>query len=858
MLMRKYSLSLIFKLCAAFLAGPFLFFEPARSNESERSLRLSLSKLISLSLYYIVQFHWPLHWATGIMLHLGLCVYFTLKRPSFFFNLYNSPQSSSPPSVLNAFSSVSLCLYPVIFIAYLSIKISVINLTSVQMPVDLFSSGFLMLAIWSPAVGLLTWLLYKSKIVLQPVHILLFYASVLLIILIFSALKSGHEGLLSYYRISHQLPLFFKHNAETKYREILEYIFLSGGIIIISPLLISAGTVKALMSRFFMSFLLCVCLFINYSFLSGSINYYHSLLASLAYNNQLPAIYQIYTRLQPLRVPGAVNMPQKLATLSELLYQKGQTNDAITLWQKIIADYGHSKPDGRLIEDIGRILSNLQKTKSNSNKIDVKHYSNNPMERKHELHSSDNDTASILLPVPIVSKSDFHNLDFEWYGILSAISYLYPDLSSLELKEKVLDIYSIEEQDLPAVSNVPDLAAILERLSIPYCMKFITSRDIAAALRGKSIPMVFYQTSWVPITGYDADRDGYYYLDYSSYFYKKGSLFNTGFNEDIIKPPQGVKPLAATWQQSFPYKKFISRKDLDQYILDIGGVGLFLGDSAIAGPRESASAYYIELGDMYYQIFNNYTKAASCYQRAHALYPGWVPYERMFYLKIRFQRLRSDLNIESQLFYNWDNIPWLRVFPIEESITDTLSRRIYTGLAGRIILEQCAPLKSYKDSARLDTLLQIYTFLHESDKFNISYLDSLAKFELEAGHFDRSKKLHQNLVQLLPYDDADIYLRLGWTLAQLGEANKLKNILKKTSPASDRFSKFYTLEGAYLLSRQKYDKAGEKLLESLKMDKTLGLTHKLLAQYYAHQGQSKKEALHLKWYKRCSLSGAKL
>jgi tetratricopeptide (TPR) repeat protein len=518
-----------------------------------------------------------------------------------------------------------------------------------------------------------------------------------------------------------------------------------------------------------------------------------------------------------------------MAKVAELKYQQGHVYAAKKLFHELVEYYSSNPIHGDIVH---RTATMLQSWKL--------------WEKAHTSENIPSDSL-VILNVPVVQKADY--LTLNWYGVLSAIAHVRPNLTDLRLKEKLLKIFSLEEHHLPLIENIPAIVPALKRLQVPFHTAFLNDSLLMAALHRGLVSLVYYKYVWIPIVGYDARRDGFLYYDYSSNYHTPSLfrdretriIFDTGYLEEEKTERREV----------FSCRKFICASDLRQHILNIGGIGLVVGDSSFISEKISHAAYLIELGDIYYQTQKNFKMAGKCYQKAEELHWNWTVLERMAYLHRFYHQIQVNSREGANLFSASDYYPpWYRNFNLNKDLKSRILKRVLEGKAGWIILEQWPIRTQYRDSVQYDSLMSIYSFLLQKNPFAGEYLDTLARLEYERGRYSESEFYYEKLSSMYSRRNREINLKLAWVKQLLGKTSEIKGLLSGTRPEFGP-ARYLTLEGALHLSQGQTKKAYKKLTKSLKEDKTLAETHRLLAEYYFRTGDIEKNALHLKWYNRC-------
>jgi tetratricopeptide (TPR) repeat protein len=302
----------------------------------------------------------------------------------------------------------------------------------------------------------------------------------------------------------------------------------------------------------------------------------------------------------------------------------------------------------------------------------------------------------------------------------------------------------------------------------------------------------------------------------------------------------------------YSLQKFVSRRELEEHILDIGGVGLILGDSAFAPARERKAAFLVERGDVYYQDHENYQAAAEDYQRAAALKPCDQVYSRMVYLKRRYWEFASDSRDYQNLFHDYPPAWMVKLGPglaIENGIVGKIMR----GELGAYLMINwyVAPLPDTSAEARpaMDTALSLFRGLHKLDPDEPLYTDSLATLLARRGDLQESESLYAELSRLYPFGSESALYRLAWTKLRLGKIDELPNLLARC-PGYHEEAKYLTMKGAVSMRKGRLRSAYASLSRSLKVDKSIAETHALLADYYRRKGDKSEMQVHINWQRR--------
>ncbi|MEO6095999.1 MAG: hypothetical protein ABIW76_10020, partial [Fibrobacteria bacterium] len=368
------------------------------------------------------------------------------------------------------------------------------------------------------------------------------------------------------------------------------------------------------------------------------------------------------------------------------------------------------------------------------------------------------------------------------------------------------------------------------------------------------VPFLSLYGHWVPISGFDPGRDGFYYYSYGDspgldwfrnedtdlFYHHTGEAFG------------GESEKAKSREFKFSLQKFVPRMELEDHILDIGGVGMILGDSAFADAGERKAAFLVELGDVYYQDHDNYDLAAEAYHEAARLHGNDQVYSRMVYLKRRYWESASDARDYQNLFHDYPP-RWLEKLGPDRVVEKDIVAKIMQGRMGSYLMMNwyVAPIPDTSAASRsvMDTALTLFRELHRMDPDEPLYTDSLATLLSRRGDLAASESLYAELSGLYPFGSESALYRLAWIKLRLGKVAELPALLARC-PSYEEDARFLTMKGAVSMSKGRYRSAYASLSRSLKVDKSIGETHALLADYYRHRGDNAGMQVHLKWQRR--------
>ncbi|MBF0431880.1 MAG: tetratricopeptide repeat protein [Fibrobacteria bacterium] len=833
----------VFRILICVLCG--LFFGPVAcgglySGHSDNFLRYTLLRMVGSFFYFTVLVLLPLHWAVIASFHLLLSVAMGVsngrKQRSENWPLYTNNEQSV--SFFHNFLAAAYFVCPAVFLFAVGMAMDGLVRHAGKMPASVFGSGFKWVLLLLPVVILLAIFFRHIRFICYPRQLLFFYVGLTFLISVFAIFSHLNIKCLDYFQLSHQPALFFPYYIEQKFNYLTNLLYMSGGLLLLLPLMINARKTRMLAKKMFLTACYCLILFLNLQFISGNLNYYLLGGVKYAFYNYHYSLYQLASRVFLTKLPDYIFAPQLAFESAENLYQRGYVQESKKSFEKIIQKYANKPYHGEMVQKVNTILHAWEKW-------------NRSLQIKSEIDSlKRKDDCSILLAVPVIQKADYLTLD--WYGVLSAIASCYPELNDLKLKEKLLTIFSKEERQLPLIDNLPALIPALNRLHAPHTPAFLNIELLIKAVKSNRVPLVFYNYTWVPVVGYDARLAGFWYYNYASNFHK--SLSGSDKADDIIFDADGNNEDGKGFKR-FAVQKFISASDMEKHLRDIGGIGIIAGDSGLVTKKQSMAAYLIEQGDIYYQQQNDFIMAANCYLRAKELHPNWVVLERIVFLKRRYQHFINDLSVTTSLYIRDTAQFWEKNFNISEEIELQSVHRILQGKAGNFILEQWPRRPRYRSSDILDSLDLIYRFLVKTNPYNTDYLDSLASINYEQGKYAESKEHYKALWSLSPGGNSRALFKIAWLHFKLGEYTKIESILKKrmkpTLTGADA-AKLLALKGAVLFSKEKYTAAIQQLRKSLKEDLILPEVHSIIAQAYEKNGEHERALLHRSWQFRTS------
>jgi tetratricopeptide (TPR) repeat protein len=255
---------------------------------------------------------------------------------------------------------------------------------------------------------------------------------------------------------------------------------------------------------------------------------------------------------------------------------------------------------------------------------------------------------------------------------------------------------------------------------------------------------------------------------------------------------------------------------------------------------------------VYYQDHDNYEEAAAAYAQASALHASDHILSRILYLKRRYGENAADVRDYRNLFRPFPT-EWMERLALAPAQEKALKGRMMDGSLGTYLMINwyVSPLPdiSSESAAAMDTALQLFTRLHAMDPAEPLYLDSLATLSYRRGDLAASARQLRQLIRLYPFGNDHAYFRLAWTQLKLGKVAELGELLPLCGEYS-REAKFLTMKAALAMHKGQYRRAYRALSRSLKLDKAVGETHTLLADYYRLRGDKPAEQVHLRWLRR--------
>jgi hypothetical protein len=835
-------------LAAAVLLGPFPLWFILDGKLRRRGLlpgytsRFLASAALFLA-YHALLFAAPVHWMALLGLHVAasLASAIALSRPSravwFAFPTDQSPAERPPVPFSDCLVAVAMAVLPLVYMLALAHDIGELGAFSIRLPSEVYTSGFLWMAYAAPFAALAAFLAWRWRFRPTLRALVYFQGSVLVVAAWIMVWERLDQSLVEFFGIQSGEPLLFAYEAEQAWRFAVKTAFYLGGFLLGTAFLVGAARTSAFGKRALFLGLPSLLLYANMLFAMGDWNSYLTALREGAYALHRFDFYRYAAMAQLARTPAAYWAPYLREERMELAYQSGDIAGAKALMERIARDgrrWAYHAGLGRKAE---RSLQRLAAA----------------------ARAGGAGEEPVLLDLPVIKPASY--LQPEWYGLLAAVAYLKPDWTDLEMRKRLLDLSSTVQLQLPRLDNIPELVPAFRLLDVPATACFLTRERLLAALRAGKVPYVVLHGSWVPVSGYDPGRDGFYF------HFHPGNTAGTGLfrNEDLDlfqhapgesfggqRDRSREKRARSGSDPRYSIRKFIPADELERHVLDIGGVGLVLGDSAFVGPEERRAAYLVEQGDVHYQEHDNYQEAAACYLEAARLFPHDQIASRMLYLKRRYELLVSDARDHRNLFRAHPPA-WMEGIAMPPAEEKALKGRIMEGRLGTYLLmnwhapAEPDPGRPARES--LDSSIALFSTLRRLDPHEPSHVDSLASLLARAGDLAASAGLYDTLMSMHPFGNEYAAYRMAWVKFGLGKLGEMEEALALCEGFADD-ARYLTMQGALALERGREGKAYRLLSRSLKLDKGLGETHRLLAEYHGRRGEREAEAVHLQWLKR--------
>lgn len=717
-----------------------------------------------------------------------------------------------------------LAVLPLVYILALFHNIGELENFSILLPSDVYTDGLLWMLYAIPIAGLAGVLAWRSALMPGLRPLIFFYAGVAVVLGWIMVWERLDLFLAAQFQGTMRDAALFPYRIEQAWRTGVKVVFYGGAFLMGVGYLLGAGRTSVFAKRTLFLALPSILLYANMLFALGDWNFFLAGVRERALEAHHYGLYRLAARAEMARIPNAHSAPYLLDEWAELEYQSGNRPKAEALLRRL-RDMAQAPPSAKLRKRVDAELAAL---------------------------AAKPPAAATQLDLPVIKPASY--LDQEWYALLSAVAYLKPAWTDLELKKRLLDLSNTVQLHLPKLDNVPELLPALRQLEIPVSTCFLDAARMRRALEAGKVPFLSLYGRWVPVSGYDAGRDGFYY-----YAYGRTSGQDWLRNEDTdlfyTKPGEafgGEAEKARTREFRHSLQKFIPSAELEDHILDIGGVGMILGDSAFAPAAEREAAYLVELGDVYYQDYENYQEAAAAYRKAGDLFPCDQINSRKVYLKRRFWEFASDARDYQNLFNGYPP-PWMERLGPAKDAERAIVARILEGKLGSYLMMNwyVSPVPDSSKEARavMDTALALFRRLHEMEPQEPLYTDSLAGLLSRLGDTKAAESLYTELAAMYPFGSEGAVYRLAWTKLKLGKVDDLPALLARCKSYAEE-AKYLTMMGAVSIRKGRWRSAHTALAHSLKVDKSIAETHALLADYYRKRGDEPNLQVHLKWRKR--------
>lgn len=829
------------------LLGPFalwfvLFAKLRRRNllnpDPLRQVFMIAGFLGFMAFLFLVPIHWSL--VLGIYLLASLWTAWRMLRPDrlALFRLgapgrrTDRNGSGGEGAEASGFDSLGQCLlaaamaiYPLVYILALLRNIGELDNFSIHLPSDVYTDGLLWMLYATPVVGLAGLAAWKAAVRPGIRVLIFFYGSILVVLAWIMVWERFDLFLAAQLQGTDRDALFFPFRLEQKWRAGVKAFYYGSAFLLGVGYLIGSPKSGVFAKRAVFLGAPSMLLYAHMLFALGDWNLYLAGIRERSFASHGFRSYRYAAGAELARTPAAHAAPELLAEWAELEYQSGN----------------REKAAGLLRESVRRCQGKPYYAKQRKR-----------AQRSLDFLARAPEGKAVQLEMPVIKPASY--LDQEWYALLSAVAFLKPAWTDLELKKRLLELSNTVQLHLPKLDNVPELVPALRQLELPVSICFLTSDRIRSALEAGNVPFLSLYGHWVPVSGYDPGRDGFYYYSYGS---APASDWFRNEDTDLFYHRQGEAfggEAERRKSREFKYslQKFVPRSELEDHILDIGGVGMILGDSTFGGADERRAAFLLERGDVYYQDHENYEEAASAYGEAARLHPCDQAHSRMVYLKRRYWEIASDQRDYRNLFRDYPP-EWMEKMGPAKSVENAIVSKIMDGKLGSYLMMNwyAAPLpdSSVESRAAMDTALTLFRALHKMDPEEPLYTDSLASLLTRRGDLAGSESLYVELAGLYPFGSESALYRLAWTKFKLGKVAEIPSLLARC-PSYEEDARYLTLKGAVSMSKGRYRSAYASLARSLKLDKSIGETHSLLADYYRHRGDKAAMQVHLNWQRR--------
>jgi hypothetical protein len=740
---------------------------------------------------------------------------------------------SKPAPLAPALLAAGMAFYPLIYILALAHNIGELQNFSIHLPSDVYTDGILWMLYATPGVALAGWLTARAGYLPNLRALVYFYAGVGAVLAWIMVWERCDLWLSALVPGSDRDSMLFGSTADRTFRAAVKAIFYAGAFVLGVAYLAGSRRTAIFARRAVFLGLPSLLAYLNMLFALGDWNFFLDGVRERALENHRYGVFRLASRAELARTPAAYGTPALLDEWAELEYQSGRREHALALMRRLQIRCGRKAYYAKLRKRAGAELAALQRAGGGPG-------------------GGPAGEASPQLDLPVIKPASY--LDQEWYALLSAVAFLKPDWNDMELKKRLLDLSNTVQLHLPQLDNVPELIPALRQLEIPVTPCFLDAARMRKALAEGKVPFLSLYGHWIPISGYDASRDGFYYY---SYGVPAGQDWLRNEDTDLFytRPGErfgGAAEKARTRLLRLSLQRFVPRAELEAHILDIGGVGMVLGDSTFAPRPERLAAFLLEQGDVYYQEHENYPEAAAAYKRAGELFPSEQVDSRKIYLKRRFQEFASDTRDYQNLFQDYPPAWFAKLGPaavVERAIVG----KILAGKLGTYLMINWyvppGPDTTSEGRADWDTAMALFHGLRRLDPDEPLYVDSLATLSARSGNLPAADTLFASLASMYPFGNESAAYRWAWTKLKLGQIEALPPLLKQCEGYAEE-AKYLTMRGAVWMHRHRWRAAYEALTRSLKLDKSLGATHSLLADWYKRKGDERNRLVHQRWLRR--------
>jgi hypothetical protein len=830
------------------LLGPFaLWFIYAaklrRRNLLANGLLRQTFLALGLAVFSVFLFWAPLHWAALLALYLaaGAWSAFAMGRPDrdrYFALGFGAAEAGRDPRAnpsgahaakgwlsTPALLGSALAFYPLVYIVALAHNIGELQNFSIHLPSDVYTDGILWMLYATPGVALAGLVAGRAGFVPGLRSLIFFYAGVGAVLGWIMVWERCDIWLSALVPGSDREAMLFGSSADRTYRAIVKSVFYGGAFALGVSYLAGSRRTAIFARRAVFLALPSLLAYFNMLFALGDWNFFLDGVRERALENHRYGVFRFASRAGLARTPAAYATPALLDEWAELEYQSGRRDRAMELMERLKARCGNKTYYAKLRKRADSELSALR---------------------------AKGIQASSQLDLPVIKPASY--LDQEWYALLSAVAYLKPDWNDMELKKRLLDLSNTVQLHLPKLDNVPELIPALRQLEIPATPCFLDAGRMRKALSEGKVPFLSLYGHWIPISGYDAGRDGFYYY---SYGVPAGQDWLRNEDTDLFysRPGErfgGAAEKARSRGLRMSLQRFVPRSELEAHVLDIGGVGLILGDSAFASRPERSAALLLEQGDVYYQEHENYPEAAAAYRRAGELFPNDQVDSRKIYLKRRYQETASDNRDYQNLFLDYPPAWFAKLGPDPDAERAIIGKILAGKLGTYLMINWYAapdPDTTAERRPDWDTALALFQGLRKLDPDEPLYVDSLAALMARSGKLGAADSLYGNLVSMYPFGNEGAAYRWAWIKLRLGQVEALPELLGECESYAGE-AKYLTMRGAVSMRKRRWRSAYEALTRSLKLDKSIGETHALLADWYKRKGDDRNRLVHQRWLRR--------